>query len=41
MIDQVLIPFKTIFKFEAINITLGLKLSQGITRSWNSEIFNW
>ena len=23
--DQVLAPFKTIFKFEAINITLGLK----------------
>ena len=23
--DQVLTPFKTIFKFDAINITLGLK----------------
>ena len=23
--DQVLAPFKTIFKFDAINITLGLK----------------
>ena len=23
--DQVLIPFKTLFKFDAINITLGLK----------------
>ena len=23
--DQVLVPFKTIFKFNAINITLGLK----------------
>ena len=23
--DQVLSPFKTIFKFDAINITLGLK----------------
>ena len=23
--DQVLIPFKNIFKFDAINITLGLK----------------
>ena len=23
--DQVLIPFKTLFKFNAINITLGLK----------------
>ena len=23
--DQVLIPFKTLFKFDAINITLGLR----------------
>ena len=23
--DQVLTPFKTIFKFDAINVTLGLK----------------
>ena len=23
--DQVLAPFKTLFKFEAINVTLGLK----------------
>ena len=23
--DQVLTPFKTIFKFDAINLTLGLK----------------
>ena len=23
--DQVLVPFKTLFKFDGINITLGLK----------------
>ena len=26
--DQILIPFKTIFKYDAINITLGLKYSR-------------
>ena len=26
--DQVLAPFKTLFKFNAINITLGLKYKQ-------------
>ena len=33
--DQVLAPFKTMFKFNAINITLGLKYLAGIARSWN------
>ena len=36
--DQVLAPFKTLFKFDAINITLGLKYlrvspDHGITKN--------
>ena len=34
--DQILGPFKSIFKFDAINITLGLKIFKSFTRSWNS-----
>ena len=37
--DQILTPFKTIFKFDAINITLGLKYIR-FSRSWNSQKYN-
>ena len=32
--DQVLTPFKALYNFKAINITLGLTLYKNITRSW-------
>ena len=33
--DQVLTPIKTIYNFDAINITLGLPFIKNISRSWN------
>ena len=40
--DQVLAPFKTIFKFDAINLTLGLKYlraspDHGVRIRYNSK----
>ena len=32
--DQVLAPFKTIFKFDAININIRLKIFKTFSRSW-------
>ena len=38
--DQLLTPFKTLFKFNAINVTLGLKYLRIFSRSWSSDLFN-
>ena len=35
--DQVLTPMKTLFEYDAINITLGLPFIQNITRSWTKS----
>ena len=35
--DQVLIPFKNFFKYDAINITLGLSYIRVLARSWNGK----
>ena len=39
--DQVLAPFKTLFKFDAINITLGLNYLRVSPDHGSSVRINW
>ena len=38
--DQILSPFKALFRFDAINVTLGL-IFKSFARSWYSCQPNW
>ena len=39
--DQVLSPFKALFNFDAINVTLRIEIFKSFTRSWHSCKPNW
>ena len=39
--DQILSPFKALFNFDAINVTLRIEIFKSFTRSWYSCQPNW